>query len=221
MATKIREEIVSGKFTFDEGMKKYSKANLSNNDGGKRWYEKKDLPRESANTAFSLPTDAVTEPIDTGKSVKLLKVAEIKRSDPFPLEKIRETVIRDLKREKSQDLAIIKAYEARGLIGKGEDFEKVMADYGVRPVKTGFVFHDEASPQLKDVVSTAYLLSPGGVGEVKKSERDHIVFRLLEKKDSWITPLDEVTAKIEKILEKKEKYQKTRNIKRPFRRPRR
>jgi peptidyl-prolyl cis-trans isomerase D len=209
MATKIRDEVVSGTITFDEGMKKYSKANQSNNDGGERWYEKKDLPRESANTLFSLPTDAVTEPIDTGKSVKLLKLAEIKRSDPYPLEKIRETVVRDLKKEKSQDLAIIKAYEARGMIAKGEDFEKVVADYGLRPVKTGFVSHDEVSPQLKDVVSSAYLLSPGEAGEVKKSDRDQIVFRLLERKDSWITPLDEVTAKIEKILEQKAKYQKT------------
>lgn len=207
-ARKIRDELVSGIINFEEGIEKYSAIKRKQNGGEKKWYGKSDLPQQMANTAFSLPVDGITDPVNTGSAVKLLKVAEIKRSEPYPLEKVREKVIADLKREKSQDLAIIKAYEAKGRLSKGEEFAGVMADYSLPVLKTAFVSYDEVEESLRDVISSSYLLLPGETGEVKKSGDNHIVYRLLERKDSSVRPMAEVEVEITKRLEEKSKYKK-------------
>lgn len=211
-AVKIREEIVSGKITFNDGMQKYSKGKQAGNGEKSPWYEKKDLPRGAVDTLFSLPVDTVTEPIDTGSAVKIFKVAEIKRSDPYPIEDVREIVISDLKRDKSLDISIIRAYEAKGRIAKGEMFKEVMKEYGIEVKESGLLSHDEAEPVLKNVISSSYLLNPGETGEVQKSGNNHIVYRVVKKKASTIKPLDETEKEVKEIIGKKKKYQKALNV---------
>ncbi|NIO16735.1 MAG: hypothetical protein GTN70_07020 [Deltaproteobacteria bacterium] len=207
-AGEIREEIVSGNIAFIDGVEKHSKGKGEKSS----WYEKKDLPRGAGDTLFSLAVDTVTEPIDTGSAVKIFKVAEIRRSDPYPIEEVREKVIGDLKRDKSHDIAIIRAYEAKGRIAKGETFKEVMADYGIAVKESGLLSHGEAEPMLKNVISSSYLLNPGETGEVQKSGNNHIVFRVVEKKASTIKPLEETKKEVREIIAKRKKYQKALNV---------
>jgi peptidyl-prolyl cis-trans isomerase D len=205
-AGKIREEIKSGKYTFIDAAKRYSKGKTLSSQYKGDWFEKKDLPGNLGETLFSLPVDEISPPLETTKGVKLYKVAEIKRRDPLPLAKVKERVMKDLSLEKARDKAIIKAYESRGKIVKGAEYEKVIPSYGLTIRKTGLNSPGEAAPPAKGLLSAAFLLPVGETGEVKKLGDSYYVFKVLAKKNPSIRSLDKVRGEIKNILTKKRKW---------------
>ncbi len=206
--TRIRGEILSGKISFAEAVKKYTGKEKKKTP----WLEKKSLPSQIAEEAFTLPVDGVTSAFVSGKKVKILKVAEIRSKEPYPLEKIRDRVIEDLKREKARDLAIIKAYEAKGKIAKGAPFEETVSEYGVKVRETGLLTSKEAKGNLKKLIRAAFLKEPGEKPDVLKAGDELFLYTVVEKKPSGIKPLEKVRREIERKLTKQKKMEAARNL---------
>ncbi len=195
----IRKDILSGKYSFKEAIKKQG----SKPEG--RWYEKKELSPPIAKELFSRPVDTVTSPLDSGKAIILYKIREIQRSKAAPLSLVRKKVVEDVKSQKARDRAVIKVYEAKGKLAKGGDFKETLSSYHVPVTRTALLSPGEAKPLVKAIISSALLLPPGSSGEVKKAGESYSLYRVISRKESTILPLEKAKKKIVAILNGKRK----------------
>ncbi|RMG57396.1 MAG: hypothetical protein D6713_09760 [Deltaproteobacteria bacterium] len=203
---KIRDEIVSGKISFAEAVKKYTGKEKKKTAP----LAKSDLPKKIADEAFSLPVDGMTAPFVSGKRAKILKVAEIRRKEPYSLDEVRERVIRDLSLDKARDLAIIRAYEAKGKAVKGKKLSDLAKEYGLKAETSPYLTRESAPEELKKVVSAAFLADPQSPAEVTQVGDVLYLFRVVEKKPSSIRPLSAVRGEIAKRIEKEKRERKAR-----------
>jgi len=96
---KIRQEILSGKITFESAARKYSQSPDAAKGGDLGFFAKNEkLP--AFNEAFALPVGAISKPIKSRFGFHLLKVVEKQLSKKLSFEEAREDITKQLRRGK-------------------------------------------------------------------------------------------------------------------------
>lgn len=96
---KIRQEILSGKMTFESAARKYSQSPDAAKGGDLGFFAKNEkLP--AFNEAFNLPVGTISKPIKTRFGFHLLKVVEKQLAKKLTFEEAREEITKQLRRSK-------------------------------------------------------------------------------------------------------------------------
>lgn len=75
----IRDEIVSGKKTWNQAVAEYSQATSADENGDAGWIGfQRPMPRDFTDAAFALDSKQISQPVKTAFGVHLLKITDIK-----------------------------------------------------------------------------------------------------------------------------------------------
>ena len=205
---RIYRELKSGK-DFATLAKKYSEDPFSKKKGGYLGYITRDkVVSEFGNVIFHLKKGEISKPFKTIYGYHIAKVTDIKPEHILPLEDVKEKIVKKLRVEKSKRNVFREAKKLQVELRKNpENFEQIVQSKGLKAVKTGFFsMEDVKKPLNKEVVEQSLYMDEGKVSDPVKSGENYIVFRLLNKKPSYIPPFEKVKEKVvEKYREEKSK----------------
>ncbi len=90
----LRADIVAGKITFEDAVKKYSQCPVTAPNGGDRGFITRKLmvEEEFARAAFALPANQVSEVVQSGLGLHLIKVTDRKAGEPSDFNKVKDDV---------------------------------------------------------------------------------------------------------------------------------
>ncbi|BCL62123.1 peptidylprolyl isomerase [Desulfomarina profundi] len=130
---------------------------------------------------------------------------DLKNPEIPSLEKVRERVLADYKKEKSMELAEKSAAEILAQLRAGKDFAVVAPEHGFELLQTGFLSKREKNGKSDfpgELLAKVFLLSPSSPLPEKpeKVNNELYVFRYLDSKVPEMTEASEEVAKLKNDL---------------------
>jgi len=173
----IRREIVDGTSTFQQAAQKYSNDGSASKGGDLGYFGRGRMVAPFDEAAFSLPVNQISEPVKTRFGYHLIMVEEKREAGTEPLEKVRDSIVLVLQKEKAhkyfQQLAdetkSLTALQDRYTVKETPWFSKQDPIEGV-PEQERFLFNQAFSTASAKPVSKAgsiymeniYLIEPIG-----------------------------------------------------------
>lgn len=119
-----------------------------------------------------------------------------KNGNLLPLTKVREKVIKMVKREKARKEALRALKRFRNDVLKQDNFEVLAKKYGFKVVKVSL--KEKSKLNLPEfVINKLFSLNTGDVSDVIKAEDKFYIFKVNEKVPSQIPPFEEIRWKVE------------------------
>ncbi|MEW6237048.1 MAG: peptidyl-prolyl cis-trans isomerase [Candidatus Omnitrophota bacterium] len=118
----IRQEIVDGTSTFQQAAQKYSHDGSASKGGDLGYFGRGRMVAPFEEAAFSLPVNQISEPVKTRYGYHLIMVEEKREAGTEPLEKVRDSIAMDLKKEKAHKYFQRLADEIQSLNGLAERY---------------------------------------------------------------------------------------------------
>lgn len=146
--------------------------------------------------AFALQPGEVSGPVRTDFGYHLIKLEEVQEAGYTPLASVQEQLRERLTREEAQRLAEAQAKEVReALVTKGATWEDTAAQFGFRLQQTPFIARGEAVENIDAPAvfsQVAFSLQVGEVSQPTLVGSRYALIRLLERKDSYVPPFEDV-----------------------------
>lgn len=196
-AEAILAEARQGK-DFAELAKKYSQDTANATSGGDLgFFKPEQMVKEFSDAALSLEPGKISDLVKTQYGFHIIKVEE-KRVQTF--EDKRTQLEFQLKGQKADELARVKADEAAATLKVSRDINKVATELGLQVRESGFFRMEGTIPGLGPVVGLQGevfgMQKVGDVGTPHKSSLGFIVPELAEKKDSFLPDFKEVRSSV-------------------------
>jgi peptidyl-prolyl cis-trans isomerase D len=137
------------------------------------------------NQIFRLHAGELSLPIRTDRGYVVLSLKSVQPAHQGSLDEVRDKVIAELKREKSAELARIKAEELTKRLKGAEKFDAAAKALGLEPktsdalARDGSITGAASGKQL----AVAFNLKPGGVGAPLSLGQNWLVYRVAEKEE--------------------------------------
>jgi len=190
-AEEILGKASKGKAEFDALAKSYARGK-----NGEEWLSRKDAGPTLSEPLFQAAVDTVVGPIELPGSFVLARVNRIRFPEALPLSQVRDNVVEQIRREKGEQLAVVKAYEALPKATAAKSVKATAAAFGVPVVETGWVGAEGAPGLPAALVQDALLLPSGEVAPVKTVGDTHYLFQVTAKEVPRVPPLPEVRDKV-------------------------
>lgn len=148
--------------------------------------------------AFSLEPGSVSEPVETTFGFHLIRVEEKENARTQPLDEVRPTIVERLKKEKARSLAEAQAGQDRDRVVKGEALAELAQQSGAKVGVAGPFAQNEPVGELgpHPLARAAFETQVGQVGPVVRAPGQYVVFRVLEKQDSFVPDLEAIRDRV-------------------------
>lgn len=114
-ANTIYEKIESGKISFEDAAKKYSKCPSSEKEGNLGYFKRGMMVKEFEDVAFSIPLSVCSKPVKTQFGYHLIKVLDQTEPGQIPFDEVKEKLMEELKAVKQQKIYENKLEELKGV----------------------------------------------------------------------------------------------------------
>lgn len=187
--------------------KQVSESNSAARGGEIGWIQKGTLGEPIETTLFSMKAGDVSGVLRGREGFTIYKIDDVVEEKQKPLEEVKDQILQFLRKERAKAQASRKADDAFYSIFRSRDLEGYSKEKGV-PIKTSPLFKegDEVpefgrNPLFDSSISS---LKVGEISSVIGLPPNFYIFKLVNKKESRIPPLEEVKGEArQKTLEKK------------------
>ncbi|OGP92819.1 MAG: hypothetical protein A2156_11875 [Deltaproteobacteria bacterium RBG_16_48_10] len=214
MKKKKAEEILEkAKKTKDFGSlaKQHSEAENASKGGDLGWIQKGMLGEQIESILFSMKAGELSGVLPGRDGFLIFKIEEVKEDKQKPFEEVKAQILQTLKKEKAKAEASRKADDAFYSLFRSRDLEGYAREKNV-PIKTTGLFKegDEIPEVGKNPLfySSAFSLKVGEISPVVEIPPNYYVLKPVNKKDSRVSPQDEVKEEVRrKVIEIKAEAQ--------------
>ena len=201
-AEDIKQKIDAGK-DFAQLAQQFSQDAAAASKGGDLGYfEQGQMVKGFDEVAFSLKPGEVSPVVRTEKGFHIIKVEDVQEEKTQPLEAVRAVIEEELKQEKSDEVARREARRAVSQSYRSGNLVDYARENALKMKETGFFSPGEPIEGIginKECSDAIFLLREAEITPVVSAEQGYHVFQLIERKASYLPPLEEVKAKIEKL----------------------
>jgi peptidyl-prolyl cis-trans isomerase D len=168
------------------------------------FFKRGEMVKPFEEVAFTLEPGSVSDPVRTDFGYHIIKVEERQAGGYEPLEAVQTELRAQLTREESRRLAEAQAqalYEA--LVAAGSDWKAAVEVRHLIPHETALVAQGEAVEGIEHsgaLTRAAFALQEGEVGRPSLDGNRYLVTKLLERKASYIPPLEAVKDTVQDAL---------------------
>ena len=194
---------------FAELAKDYSEDETTAQTGGDLGYFSRGrMVKELDDVLFSMQINDISDLIRTNFGYHIVQLTEIQRAHYQPLSdaEVRERIEKIILTQKSQQRAEELAKTVYQEASSGDDLNAPGKRYALEVKESGFFAKEEQIEglgRLPTLTESVFSLKVGEVSQPILTSRGHLVFQLVEKKDSYIPPVEEVKAQVIKDFEEK------------------
>lgn len=200
----VQQRLQAGE-DFAELAREFSEDPASAEQGGDLGsFKRGDMVQPFEEVAFALQPGEVSDIVRTDFGYHLIQVEEVQPAGYRPLEDVRSELLERLTQEQVQQLAETKAYNLYDALSVSEaQWEVVMQESGVSSLETPFIAHGQAVEGVDNAflfTQTAFALEVGEISLPTLIGTRYTIMKLLERRDSYIPPFDEVQVPVREAL---------------------
>jgi len=206
---KAEEILEKAKKTKDFGSlaKQHSEAENASKGGDLGWVQKGMLGEQIESILFSMKAGELSQVLPGRDGFLIFKIEEVKDEKQKPFEEVKAQILQTLKKEKAKAEASRKADDAFYSLFRSRDLEGYAREKNV-PIKTTALFKEgDEIPEIGKnplFYSSAFSLKVGEISPVVDIPPNYYVLKQLDKKDSRVSPQDEVKEEVRrKVIENK------------------
>ena len=210
---KAEEILEKAKKTKDFGSlaKQHSEAENASKGGDLGWIQKGMLGEQIESILFSMKAGELSGVLPGRDGFLIFKIEEVKEDKQKPFEEVKAQILQTLKKEKAKAEASRKADDAFYSLFRSRDLEGYAGEKNV-PIKTTGLFKDgDEIPEIGKnplFYSSAFSLKVGEISPVVDIPPNYYVLKQVNKKDSRVSPQDEVKEEVRrKVIEIKAEAQ--------------
>ncbi len=194
------------KENFSQVARKFSRDSTAARGGDMGWVSLSSLPEKVSKVLESLGEGKVSSPVRVDGEYKIFKVVGRKEGGFKPLDEVKDQIYQKLLAEKARKEALRAAAKAREMLKKGLSLDKVARKLGVKLVVTPLLARNESIPGVissSKVLQVAFTLSQGEFSDIVRTPQGFYIVRVMEKRESYVPPLDQVKDKVIRALKLK------------------
>ncbi len=210
---KAEEILEKAKRTKDFGSlaKQVSEADNASKGGDLGWVQKGTLGEQIESILFSMKAGELSGVLQGKDGFLILKIEEVKEEKQKPFEEVKGQILQTLKKEKAKAEASRKADDAFYSLFRSRDLEGYAREKNI-PIKTTGLFKEgDEIPEIGRnplFYSSAFSLRVGEISPVVDIPPNFYLLKQLNKKDSRVSPLEEVKEDVrKKVIEFKAEEQ--------------
>jgi peptidyl-prolyl cis-trans isomerase D len=210
---KAEEILEKAKKTKDFGSlaRQVSEAENASKGGDLGWVQKGMLGEQIESILFSMKPGELSGVLPGRDGFLIFKIEEVKEEKQKPFEEVKAQILQTLKKEKAKAEASRKADDAFYSLFRSRDLEGYAKEKNV-PIKTTGLFKEgDEIPEIGRnplFYSSAFSLKVGEISPVVDIPPNYYVLKQVNKKDSRVSPLDEVKEDVRrKVIETKAEAQ--------------
>ncbi len=210
---KAEEILEKAKKTKDFGSlaRQVSEAENASKGGDLGWIQKGMLGEQIESILFSMKPGELSGVLPGRDGFLIFKIEEVKEEKQKPFEEVKAQILQTLKKEKAKAEASRKADDAFYSLFRSRDLEGYAKEKNV-PIKTTGLFKEgDEIPEIGRnplFYSSAFSLKVGEISPVMDIPPNYYVLKQVNKKDSRVSPLDEVKEDVRrKVIETKAEEQ--------------
>jgi len=210
---KAEEILEKAKKTKDFGSlaKQHSEAENASKGGDLGWIQKGMLGEQIESILFSMKAGELSGVLPGRDGFLIFKIEEVKEDKQKPFEEVKAQILQTLKKEKAKAEASRKADDAFYSLFRSRDLEGYAGEKNV-PIKTTGLFKEgDEIPEIGKnplFYSSAFSLKVGEISPVVDIPPNYYVLKQVNKKDSRVSPQDEVKEEVRrKVIEIKAEAQ--------------
>jgi peptidyl-prolyl cis-trans isomerase D len=210
---KAEEILEKAKKTKDFGSlaRQVSEAENASKGGDLGWIQKGMLGEQIESILFSMKPGELSGVLPGRDGFLIFKIEEVKEEKQKPFEEVKAQILQTLKKEKAKAEASRKADDAFYSLFRSRDLEGYAKEKNV-PIKTTGLFKEgDEIPEIGRnplFYSSAFSLKVGEISPVVDIPPNYYVLKQVNKKDSRVSPLDEVKEDVRrKVIETKAEEQ--------------
>jgi peptidyl-prolyl cis-trans isomerase D len=210
---KAEEILEKAKKTKDFGSlaKQHSEAENASKGGDLGWIQKGMLGEQIESILFSMKAGELSGVLPGRDGFLIFKIEEVKEDKQKPFEEVKAQILQTLKKEKAKAEASRKADDAFYSLFRSRDLEGYAGEKSV-PIKTTGLFKEgDEIPEIGKnplFYSSAFSLKVGEISPVVDIPPNYYVLKQVNKKDSRVSPQDEVKEEVRrKVIEIKAEAQ--------------
>ncbi len=214
---KAEEILEKAKKTKDFGSlaKQVSEAEEASKGGDMGWIQKGSSDEQIESILFSMKAGDLTEVLPAKDGFHILKVEEVKEEKQKPFEEVKDQILQALKKDKAKSEASRKAEDAFYSLFRNRDLEGYSREKNI-PIKTSNLFKE--GDDIPDIgknplfYSSAFSLKLGEISPVVNIPPNFYVLKLVNRKDSYIPPQNEVKEEVTRKVIGMKAEEKARQI---------
>ena len=210
---KAEEILEKAKKTKDFGSlaRQYSEAENASKGGDLGWIQKGMLGEQIESILFSMKPGELSGVLPGRDGFLIFKIEEVKEEKQKPFEEVKAQILQTLKKEKAKAEASRKADDAFYSLFRSRDLEGYAREKNVLIKTTGFFREGDEIPEIGRnplFYSSAFSLKVGEISPVVDIPPNYYVLKQVNKKDSRVSPQDEVKEEVRrKVIEIKAEAQ--------------
>jgi peptidyl-prolyl cis-trans isomerase D len=203
---------------FAELAKKYSQDPATAKEGGDLGYfQLGEMAAPFEEAAFSLKKGEISPPVKSPFGYHIIKVEDIQEAHTIPLDKVKKDIEQKLAKEKARRLARIKAGQfLKSFAASSQTFAQQAEKYHLKVKTTDFFSRDQILPEITSsakFVQTAFATEVDKLSTPLRTNEGYYILKVINRKESYIPPLEEVKEEIKKeLLQKKSREEAAKQL---------
>ncbi len=191
--------------------RQHSEGENASKGGDLGWVQKGMLGEQIESILFSMKPGELSGVLPGRDGFLIFKIEDVRDEKQKPFEEVKAQILQTLKKEKAKAEASRKADDAFYSLFRSRDLEGYAREKNV-PIKTTGLFKEgDEIPEIGRnplFYSSAFSLKVGEISPVVDIPPNYFVLKLVNKKDSRVSPLDEVKEEVRrKVIETKAEAQ--------------
>ncbi len=162
-----------------------------------------ELEQPLAQAVKELKVGQISPVVETSKGFELVKLEELKPERTKPLEKVKEEIIKQIRKEGADEVALGARLQDLSKIRAGEDFEKIAEARGLKVERSQPVARGEPIAGVDGadrLIDRAFELGVGQVDQVSSLSPPYYLMQVVDKTPPFVPKLEAVREKIEETL---------------------
>jgi peptidyl-prolyl cis-trans isomerase D len=179
--------------------KQSSESETASKGGDLGWVQAGAVDELIQTALFSLKPGEISGVVKGIAGFTILKADEVTEGKQKSLDEVKDQILQTLKKEKAKAEASRRADDAFYALFRNRDLETYAKEKNVPIKTTGFFKEDDEIPEIGRnplFASSAFSLKTGEISPVVSIPPNFYIVKLLDKKDSRISPLDDVKGEV-------------------------
>ena len=181
--------------------KQFSESETAAKGGDMGWVQAGAVDELIQTALFSLKPGEISGVVKGMAGFYILKADEVTEEKQKSLDEVKDQILQTLKKEKAKAEASRRADDAFYALFRSRDLETYAKEKNVAIKTTGFFKEDDEIPEIGRnplFASSAFSLKTEEISPVVSIPPNFYIVKLLDKKDSRISPLDDVKGEVKR-----------------------